>query len=194
MKLLSTVNSPYGRVVRLVAGALGVELDVEIVRVRAQANTILGYSPTAKVPSLVLDDGTVIGESRLICEHLQMVSQQRCMSAVTDVNGRHWESLITGFMDGIAVWIREMRRPEHERSPAIIELERQRAMRCVAHLEKCWVHSDLTITFASATLASALTMLDLRVTTDWRVEHTQLVQWYDTLNNTALMRATAPPA
>jgi glutathione S-transferase len=43
---------------------------------------------------------------------------------------------VLGMMDGIAVWNRELRRPEHERSPGVIALERVRAARIADALER----------------------------------------------------------
>jgi len=42
---------------------------------------------------------------------------------------------VLGLIDGIGVWNRELRRPEHERSPGVIALETKRAARVADALE-----------------------------------------------------------
>ncbi len=107
MKLFYTSNSPYSRVARIVALALKVPVDFVEVTVRESAEELLNYNPAAKVPSLELDDGIVLSETRLICEHFESRSAHPILSKVDDHEGRHWEGIIGGFMDGIAVWVRD---------------------------------------------------------------------------------------
>ena len=66
MRLILTPNSPYARVVRMVALDAGVDLTLSYMATRDAADEILKYTPTAKVPTLLLDDGNVAGDRRHI--------------------------------------------------------------------------------------------------------------------------------
>lgn len=124
MKLFYTPNSPYSRVARVFALTLDMPVEFVEVAVRDAAHELLEFNPAAKVPSLELEDGVVLSETRLICEHLESLSDKRVLATVDDHLGRHWEGLVGGFMDGIAVWVREIRRPASEQSPGILDLEK----------------------------------------------------------------------
>ncbi len=74
MKLHWSPRSPFVRKVMIVAHELG--LTERIARVRTVAATtrphpeLMQDNPLSKIPTLVLDDGTVLYNSRVICEYL----------------------------------------------------------------------------------------------------------------------------
>lgn len=196
MKLLATPTSPYGRVVRILSADAGLDLPLHVTPVRDAADEILQHNPAAKVPSLLLDDGTTLSDSRLICEHLLLGQDTPYLCPVTDTLGRHWEGLVQGFFDGAAVWIREMRRPEEDRSANILALEERRALRCLDHFEAHWPAYYATlprVTFASASLFSALDTIDRRFPNVWKPGHAQMVAWHATFGAIAHVANTAPP-
>ena len=89
MRLILTPNSPYARVVRLIAFDAGVALTLNYLPTRDAADEILRYTPTGKVPTLVLDDGTTLSDTRVICEHIQVGEPW----AVSGVAGRWTDAL-----------------------------------------------------------------------------------------------------
>jgi glutathione S-transferase len=68
MKLLHNSGSPYARIVRVAARELALQDKVEevAVTVRDPNSSLLPYNPGGKVPTLQLDDGTILNESLLI--------------------------------------------------------------------------------------------------------------------------------
>jgi len=192
LKLFITPASPYARVAATAALVLGVKVDVLVVPVRAKVDELLHYNPAAKVPSLELDNGVVLSETRLICDYLESLSSTSILAPVTDQVARQWEGLLTGFLDGAAVWIRELRRPLGEQSPSIIALEEQRCRRCLAYLEAHW-HFDQELTYASILLLSTLQVMTLALPLDWPKEQPKLFGWYQTLTANPWMQQTAPP-
>ena len=75
MKLYNSVG-PNPHVVRMFAAERGVTLDLEDVDLMSGANRqepYLSINPAGQLPSLVLDDGTVIAEITAICEYLDEV-------------------------------------------------------------------------------------------------------------------------
>ena len=69
MQLLMTPTSPYARKARVVA--LEKQLDCEMREVSPWDDdpAVLQVNPLRKAPALLLDDGSALLESRLICEY-----------------------------------------------------------------------------------------------------------------------------
>tara|TARA_R110002167_G_scaffold266634_3_gene473352 strand:+ start:365 stop:982 length:618 start_codon:yes stop_codon:yes gene_type:complete len=74
MKLYWSSRSPYVRKVMVVAHEVGLAQDIERERVVVSAylpNTeMLPQNPLGKIPTLLLDDGSAVYDSRVICEYL----------------------------------------------------------------------------------------------------------------------------
>lgn len=139
MKLFYTPNSPYARIARVAVIELSLShlIDMQKVTVRDPNSELLHYNPTGKVPTLVLDDGFILSETRIICVYLNHLNRE--IKIVADISNsflQQLEGVTGGFIDGIAVWVRELRRPLNEPSPEVIELERSRAFRVLEYLEK----------------------------------------------------------
>ena len=192
MKLLYTPNSPYSRVARICALQQQSKLEFEAVGVREKAGRILDHNPAAIVPTLVLDDGNFLTETRLICEYLEDSGPGGFVANRGDLEGRHREGFVNNLLDGVAVWIREIRRPADEQSPAIIALEKARFERCSAYLEHHWDSGDLELSYASAMLASAIELIDTRVSVNWRDSCPGLADWYARISANELLKRTAP--
>ena len=77
LKLLSSPLSPYGRKVRICAKVKGVmdRIDVETADTNVPHNPVLQKeNPLAKIPVLILDDGTQLFDSHVICEYLDSLT------------------------------------------------------------------------------------------------------------------------
>jgi len=74
MKLLASPLSPYTRKVRIVLAEKRIECELEMVDVAPAENPVNRYNPLGKIPTLVLDDGTALYDSRVIVEFLDNVS------------------------------------------------------------------------------------------------------------------------
>jgi glutathione S-transferase len=74
MKLFYSQTSPYARKVRLAAQHLGLTDRIELVAASttpiAEDAALAAAAPLGKIPALVLDDGTVLFDSRVIVEYL----------------------------------------------------------------------------------------------------------------------------
>src|SRR5213083_1761191 len=70
MKLLASLASRYTRKVRVVLAEKKIECELELVDVNPVENPANAHNPLGKVPTLVLDDGTALYDSRVIVEFL----------------------------------------------------------------------------------------------------------------------------
>lgn len=80
MKLLHSQTSPYARLVRVCADELGLTDAIALQTVTVTPTTasaeVAGANPLTKIPTLVLDDGTAIFDSRVICAYLDTLTDR----------------------------------------------------------------------------------------------------------------------
>jgi glutathione S-transferase len=70
MKLLAATASPYSRKVRIVLAEKKIECDMQMVDVAPVENPVNAHNPLGKIPTLLLDDGSALYDSRVIVEWL----------------------------------------------------------------------------------------------------------------------------
>ena len=72
MILRSTPPSPFGRKIRLAASVLGLSGDIKIepADTNDAADPLRRQNPIGKIPTLVLEDGSTLFDSRVILEYL----------------------------------------------------------------------------------------------------------------------------
>ncbi len=201
MKLFVTPNSPYARIARIAAIEAGLAEAIEEVRVvnRSPDSPLLAHSPVCRVPTLV-EGALVLGEARNICAYFDRVSgRARCFpeGRADDWQARGLESLVTGFLDGVAVWNRELRRAPAAQSAFLLEVEARRATRCLDHLEAVCPEEAAAWPwdFTRIALAATLGILDHGLPDlDWRQGRPRLAAWFEAASARPSMRATAPQA
>jgi glutathione S-transferase len=163
MKLYVTETSPYCRLVRafLIEKGLEDRVEVELVQTRIADNPYYAVHASGRVPYLGLDDGRGFEDSRLIIEYLDARSPPPIVGSSADAdfeNGR-LEALARSLLDGLAVWRRELRRPEDERSPGVLAHEIARAERLADRWEREVSHpllSPAKFNLGALTLAIAV--------------------------------------
>lgn len=195
MKLFYTPNSPYARIARIAVVELSLSdrIEIEKVTVRNPNSNLLNYNPTGKVPTLATDDGFILSETRIICVYLNHLNPD--IKIVADISHaflQQLEGISSGLLDGIAVWVREIRRERHEQSPGIIELERSRALRVLNYFEKISDQLDQTPKLAHITLASALGLETRLPELQWRQNYPKLTRWYDEFSERPSLQVTKP--
>src|SRR5688500_20391373 len=99
MKLLASPMSPYTRKVRIVLAEKRIDCELELVDVNPVENPVNPHNPLGKIPTLVLDDGTALYDSRVIVEFLDSVSPFSRLIPDDNrdrVQVRRWEALADG--------------------------------------------------------------------------------------------------
>ena len=122
MELKFASMSPYARKVMVVAHEAGVAQRIRVtpVKTREEPHTILPFNPLAKIPALVLDDGTTIYDSPVICEYLDAEFGAHRLLAAS--GPQRWRTLTRaaladGALDaGLLVRWERLRPPELRRS------------------------------------------------------------------------------
>jgi len=119
MLLFHSLTSPYARKVRVML--LEKRLHVEGVNVAEGARSAHEHNPLGKVPTLVLDDGTALFDSRVITEALDALFPEPRLipgDARTRAVVRHFEALADGICDVLIPVVQDSRRSPELRDAA----------------------------------------------------------------------------
>jgi glutathione S-transferase len=204
-RLFYVAGSPYARMARIAVAELGLGDRIAEVEttLRDPASTLLPFNPVGRVPALVLPDGaTVLTETAVILPYLDRVSGRPPLLPLdggeAGLRVLSGYGRVTGLLDGIAVWNRELRRPEHERSPGVIALEVARANRVADALEREVAEgtgfAGPGVDAACIALACALGYCERRHTVwRWREGRPALSAWLDGFAPRPSFQATLPP-
>ena len=201
MKLYITPGSPYARIARIVVLEKGLSERVEIVaaQTRLTGSPYYAINPSGRVPYLVRDDGVGMEESAVICAYLDHLDGRPAFALPDGELGweaRRLEALARSLVDGLAVWSRELGRPQDERSPTVIRHETDRSARMVDLWERTVEHPYMqgALNVAQITLACGLGLAARNPDFQWRPGHPKLCAWYDRVSARPAFASSAPPA
>jgi glutathione S-transferase len=198
MQLYVTHTSPYSRLARIVVAEKKLEDRVAIVEARTRTADSPYYriNPSGRVPYLIDDAGVGMEDSQLICAYLDGLDGAPWLhhpERTADLAYRRLEATARSLCDGIAVFVREMRRPENERSPTILAHEAARAQR-LADVFEMAVRGALLQgppTMAHLVLVAGLEESRNRGPGDLTRGRPQLAEWLRRVADRPSIRATA---
>jgi glutathione S-transferase len=127
MKLHWSPRSPFVRKVMIVLYEAGIEDRVTLVRTPVamdQPNLdLVPDNPLIKLPTLVLDDGTPVYDSRVICAYLNEIGNGGLMpkEARARLVAERRQALGDGLMDALLLYRQERNKPAERQTPAWIE-------------------------------------------------------------------------
>jgi glutathione S-transferase len=199
MKLCYASGSPYARIVRVVVRELGLrgKIDEIEVTLRDPSSSLLPFNPGGKVPTLELDDGTILNESLLVLAFLDTRHGGRKMLPMDGSDG--WKTLSAlgrayAFLDAVTVWNRELRFGQS--SPGVIALEKTRADRVADGLEAALGASAYggPLDAAQIVLGAALENFARRHKVwDWRAGRPRLSAFLDSIARRPSFAETIQP-
>jgi glutathione S-transferase len=201
MMLHWSPRSPFVRKVMVAAHELGLvdqlKLRRTVVEMARPNPELMPYNPLSRIPTLVLDDGTVLYDSGVICEYLDTQhTGPKLFPPEPDARfvtlRRH--ALGNGMLEVLILWRNERERPDTARSEKHIASFRIKIEKALDVLEQ--EAPDLTATpldIGAIAIASALSYLDFRFADhDWRSRRPRLAAWYEAFSTRPSMRATVP--
>lgn len=181
--LRSSPASPFGRKVKIAAAILGLSDRIEIVAADTNDpnDSIRQQNPVGKIPALVLDDGTVLFDSRVILEWLDYTAGGGRIipeEPTARFAALRLQALADGMTDASLLRVYEGRWREGDKQSAEwLDYQRAKVERVLAVLEASPPEGPQTV--GTIALACGLGYLDLRFEGRWRADHPNLVGWLD---------------
>ncbi len=190
MRLHWSPRSPYVRKVMIAAQELGLADRIQTVRTVVGGTTphvaLMRDNPLGKIPTLVLEDGTVLYDSPVICEYLDTLHDGPKLFP------RWPERLIAlrrlalgdGILDIALDWVGERFRPVERQSAPHMALWGAKIRACVDALE---TEADALgagpLAIGHIGIGVALSYLDFRFDDlRWREGHKRLAAWHATFD------------
>lgn len=194
MKLYASPTSPYVRKARAVAVELGLPLTLEMVAVHAIPSDYGRVNPVNRIPALELDDGTLVFDSRVICEYLDVQAGSRLLSASGPERWRvlKLQVLGDGLLDAGVPKLMELQRPEAHRSAHRLA-ECDRSIRQILDALEADPAGLEGVNLGTLSVGVGLGYLDFRFPADdWRATRPTLADWWAAFAERAAMRETVP--
>ena len=181
MILRSAPASPFGRKVKIVAALLGIKLTMVDADTLSETDSIRRENPLGKIPTLLLDDGTALYDSRVIVEYLDhLAGGARVIPSEPAARFRvlTLQALADGITDAALLQVYEGRfRPEERRDAAWLAHQSGKVERGLQAL--VGATPDTAPDVGTVALACLLGYLDLRFAGAWRTQAPRLVTWLD---------------
>jgi glutathione S-transferase len=200
MKLHWSPRSPFVRKVMIAAHETGLAEQITLVRtvvaITAPNTFLLADNPLSKIPTLILDDGTPLYDSLVICEYLDSLHKGRKLFPPLGEKAR-WAALRrhalgNGLLDLLILWRYERQRE----APAqdYLDAFALKGKAALASLE------DDASALAAApfgighiAVGCALSYTDFRFPDlDWRARHAKLAEWHATFSQRESAQLTMP--
>jgi glutathione S-transferase len=181
--LRSSPASPFGRKVKIAAAILGLADRIEIVNADTNdANDSLRrQNPLGKIPTLILEDGSALYDSRVIVEYLDgLAGGGKIIPAAPGprFTALTRQALADGIMDAALLQVYEARfREPREYVAKWLDHQAAKVERSLKDLEVAPEGDPRDV--GAIALACALGYLDLRFAGRWRAAHPALVAWLD---------------
>jgi glutathione S-transferase len=200
MKLYVTFTSPYARLARILVIEKSLEDRIEVIAAKTRTANSPYYqiNPSGRVPYLVDGAGVGMEDSQLICAYPDSLDGKPRFHDARRQTNWHYQRLefsARNMCEGICVWVREMARPEDERSPTALAHEVARAQRMADVFEQRVADPLMQSapTMAHLTLAVALDVARKRGLGDLTEGRRQLASWMHSISELPSMQRTGPP-
>lgn len=194
-------RSPYVRKVMIAAHELGLQERIETVRTVVGGTTphraLMRQNPLGKIPTLVLEDGTILYDSPVIIEYLDTLHAGPKLYPAA--GGARWTALRRhalgqGMLDVALAWLGERFRPAERQSAPHMALWEAKLRTCVDALEQ---EADALgadgFSIGHLAIGVALSYLDFRFADlTWREGHPRLAEWHAGFDARPSVQANPP--
>ncbi len=200
MKLYWSSRSPFVRKVMVFAHECGLagRIDTErtAVAMTKPNAPLLTVNPTGKIPTLILDDGTVLYDSTVICEYLDSLHAGAKLfpqSGPARWTALRRHALGNNLTDNLMLWRNETQRPQAQQSPETLAAFELKVRNAVGALEReTGALAADPVGIGHVAIACALGYMDFRFPgLDWRAGHGRLSRWFDAFAQRPSMVLTA---
>jgi glutathione S-transferase len=162
----------------------------------SEPNAVLqADNPLSKIPTLVLDDGTPLYDSRVICEYLDALHSGPTLCPRD--GAERWttlrrQALGDGFLDALLLWRQEKMRAPEQRFQALLTAFDSKATAALSVLEaEAGELGTAPFAIGHISIGCALSYLDFRFSDlDWREGRSQLTAWHREFESRPSVAAT----
>lgn len=200
MKLHWSPRSPFVRKVAILLHETGLDANVERVRSVAAIATpnaaIMVDNPLSQIPTLVLDDGTALYDSPVICEYLDTLHDgPRYFPAAGPARwaALQRQALADGMLAILLIWRQERMKAPGQQLPDWLTAFATKIAASLARLETDAPALASGHDIGHVTIGCLLSYLDYRFADlDWRAGHPALAAWHAAFEQRPSMVATRP--
>lgn len=182
--LRNAAASPFGRKVRITAAVCGLDSRTEtmVANTNDPADPLRHQNPLGKIPALILEDGTVLYDLRVIVEFLDIEAGGGIVipSGKERIPVLTMQALADGVMDASLLQVYEGRyRAAEAHNQRWLDNQRSKVERGLAAFEADPPALSAKPHIGQIGLACALGYQDLRFEGKWRGTYPRLVAWLD---------------
>jgi glutathione S-transferase len=201
MKLHGGPISPFVRKVTIFMIEKDLLHLVELVRsptAMTLANVdLMKYNPLSKIPTLVTDDGSVLFDSDVICEYLDVhygSTQLIPTLAAPRWQSLRWNALGSGALDAAVLWRFERNRPIEQQSAATLKAFEAKLRHTLVYIEREIVSVQAApFSIGHIAIGCFFAYLDFRFgDIDWRGTQPASAEWYGQFVNRKSAQSTMP--
>ncbi|MBO1113268.1 glutathione S-transferase family protein [Bordetella petrii] len=186
MKLHWSPRSPFVRKVMIVLYEAGIEDRVTLVRTPVAMDKpnldLLPDNPLIKLPTLVLDDGSALYDSRVICAYLDGLADAGLLPAEPRARlvAERRQALGDGLLDVLLLYRQERAKPSARQTQAWLDAFELKTRAALAALEQEAPALDAApFDLGLIAIGCALSYLDYRFADlPWRDGHAALAAWH----------------
>jgi len=202
MKLLSATPSPYARKVRIALIEKGIPFELMTEAPWNPGTTAPKFNPLGKIPVLMLDDGRVVHDSKVIVEYLEMLGRPpQLLPSDPSLRLAHKqiEAMADGVCDAVVLIVLERSRAPALQSSDWVGRQLRKVEAGTRALgdelgERQWF-VGAALGLADIAVGCMLGYLDLRLPEfDWRSRHANLVAFGERMFSRPSFAATIPVA
>ncbi len=199
MQLYWSSRSPFVRKVMLVAHETGLAGRIEQVRTVVAPTKpnadVMARNPLNKLPTLILDDGRALFDSRVIAEYLDSLHDGPRLfpaSGPARFDALRLQALGDGMLDFMLGWLSEGLRPEAQQSPELLAAFKLKFQASFDRLETEVAGLDASpLTIGHIAIGAVLGYADFRYAAqDWRNGRPKLTAWGKTFSDRPSYKAT----
>ncbi|SDH18314.1 glutathione S-transferase family protein [Pelagibacterium luteolum] len=199
MKLFWSSRSPFVRQVMIVAHEQGLERQIELiaetVAMAAPNARVMAHNPLNKIPVLILDNGGVLYDSRVIIDYLDTIAGGVPLipiGANARLSALRQQALGMGLLDLAVLWRSEMMRPVPQQNQALLKSFAAKFEAGLSVLEgEADELAGTEMTVGHIALATVLAYLDFRFQSlDWRRAHPHAAEFAAILEQRPAFQAT----
>jgi glutathione S-transferase len=199
MKLHWSPRSPFVRKVMIAAHEVGIVRHLDCVRSVAAMTKphadLMRDNPLSIIPTLMLDDGTAVYDSRVICEYFDTLHDGAKLFPIEPrarVTALRRQALGDGMLDFLILWRGEGERA-HKSEPHLASFAARRVATLAALELEAGEISAAPFSIGHIAIGCALSYLDFRFAAQpWRDAHPRIAAWNAAFCARPSARATEP--